>query len=114
MGSDMAMEMGFPWSQFGHQCLVSLTWGVMLGPGHEGDARLGSGFKVTAELSVSGAEAGGEVLVAPVDPGRKEGHLLKRPDLAAPSHGERGASVASCPGPCPLLSAALSPNQSQC
>ena len=39
---------------------VLLTWEVTLGPGHEGDARLGSGFKVAAETSGSGTEACGE------------------------------------------------------
>lgn len=44
------------------------AWEVMLGPGQEGDARLGSGFKVAAELSGLGTEDGGEAAVLPAGP----------------------------------------------
>lgn len=52
---------------------IFLTWEVTLGLGHDGDARLGSGFKVAAETSGSGTEAGGEAVVCPADPGRGGG-----------------------------------------
>ena len=61
-------------TSFGHPTHpIFLTWEVTLGLGHDGDARLGSGFKVAAETSGSGMEAGGEAVVCPADPGRGGG-----------------------------------------
>lgn len=43
------------------------AWEMVLGPEHEGDARLGSGFKVATELSGLGTEDGGEAVLLTVD-----------------------------------------------
>ena len=63
-------------------CLITLPWEVIVGPGHPGDARLGSAFRVVAEASVLRI-VGEEAAVFAVDPGRGyRGHLRKMPDLA--------------------------------
>lgn len=53
-------------------CLIPLTWEVTVGPGHPGDARLGSAFRVAAEASVL-RRVGEEAAVFAVDPGREDG-----------------------------------------
>lgn len=58
-------------------CLILLTWEVIVGPAHTGDARLDSAFKVVAELSVL-RRAGEESLVFAVDPGREAGEHLQK------------------------------------
>ena len=84
---------------------VLLTWEVTLGPGHEGDARLGSGFKVAAETSGSGTEACGEAVVCPEDPGGGEGRwgdgaFIDTVDLVTWSGGGGGLLHRSpCPTP---------------
>lgn len=63
-------------------CLIPLTWEVIVGPGHPGDARLGSAFRVAAEASVLRI-VGEEAAVFAVDPGIEDGgHTQKVPDLA--------------------------------
>lgn len=63
-------------------CLIPLTWEGTAGPGHTGDARLGSAFRLVAEASVLRI-VGEEAVVFAVDPGREDrGHLQKVPDLA--------------------------------
>lgn len=59
----------------------------MLGPGHEGDARLGSGFKVAAELSGLGTEDGGETVVLPAGP-RREGEAVTEAARCSSSAGQ--------------------------
>jgi hypothetical protein len=56
---------------------VLLTWEVTLGPAHTGDARLGSAFKVVAELSGLG-RVGGEAVAFGMDPGKKGGAFTER------------------------------------
>lgn len=53
-------------------CLILLTWEVIVGPAHTGDARLDSAFKVVAELSVL-RRVGEEAVVFAVDPVREGG-----------------------------------------
>lgn len=97
---------------------ICLTWEATLGPGHEGDARLGSGFKVAAELSGSGTEDSGEDVVFPVDPEREGGVLQKFPDLATQvAQRVRGARCGlldwtSCPTLGELAPPPPRPNQS--
>lgn len=63
-------------------CLIPLTWEGTADPGHTGDARLGSAFRLVAEASVLRI-VGEEAVVFAVDPGREDrGHLQKVPDLA--------------------------------
>lgn len=90
---------------------VCLTWEVMLDPGHEGDAMLGSGFKMVTELSGSGTEDDGEAGGFPEGPGTEGGHLQMRPHLAARvMRGIRGTRPPA-PQPCELT-APHPPNQS--
>lgn len=58
-------------------CLILLTWEVIVGPAHTGDARLDSAFNVVAELSVL-SRVGEEALVFAVDPRREGGNIYRR------------------------------------
>lgn len=58
-------------------CLILLTWEVIVGPAHTGDARLDSAFKMVAELSVL-RTVGEEALVFSVDPWREGGNIYRR------------------------------------
>ena len=53
-------------------CLILLTWEVIVGPAHTGDARLDSAFKVVAELSEL-RRVGEEAVVFAVDPAKEGG-----------------------------------------
>ena len=55
----------------------------MLEPGHEGDARLGLGFKVAAGLSGSGTE-GGEAVLFTGHPGRRGIYRSRQIELQGP------------------------------
>lgn len=68
---------------------IRLTWGGTRGPQHEGDARLGSGFRVATEISGSGTEAGGEVAVFPEDPGREGAAFAEAARSGYIGHAER-------------------------
>lgn len=70
---------------------ICLTWEVMQGPGQVGDAGLGLGFRVAAELSGMGMEDGWEAVVFPGHPGRKGGTFIEaatQPILPASVLGE--------------------------
>lgn len=93
-GYALAGEPGFPeepGASSGHPPHpICLTWEMMLGPEHEGDARLGSGFKVATELSGLGTEDGGEAVVLTVDAGREGGAFTEAARCSSTGQSERG------------------------
>lgn len=58
-------------------CLILLTWEVIVGLAHTGDARPDSAFKVVAELSVL-RRVGEEAVLFAVDPGKEAGNIYRR------------------------------------
>lgn len=97
-GPGLARESGFPEEVPGSQLWaptppICLTWEVTQGPEQVGDARLGLGFKVAAELSGMGMEDGREAVVFPGHPGRKGGTFIGAATQPVPPASVLGGSL---------------------